>query len=81
MFRASLLRQLAREAVSPRTPRIIALRARRFPAASPRKALSTSPCRFKKDALKDDIDAATTSGKPGASGDHEGKLPHIKICK
>lgn len=68
MFRSSFLRQTARTAVqAPRAaPRVAqpAIAARPF---------SSAPCRLNKDPSRDDVDAATTSGEPGESGDHEGQ--------
>jgi D-arabinitol 2-dehydrogenase len=70
MFKPHLLRQTAR-AIAPRAPRST-LRPLQ-PASSPIRAFTSSPFRRDKDSTQDDRDAATTSGEPGASGDHEGQ--------
>ncbi|KAF2268951.1 NAD(P)-binding protein [Lojkania enalia] len=69
MFKPQLLRQAAR-AARGHTPRA-ALRTRQ-PIVSYSRPFSSSPCRLD-EPPRDDIDAATTAGEPGESGDHEGQ--------
>ncbi|KAF2184072.1 D-arabinitol dehydrogenase-like protein [Zopfia rhizophila CBS 207.26] len=70
MFKPQLLRQVAR-AVYPPASRA-AFRARQ-PVSSSIRQFSYTPYRFDKEPYRDDIDAATTAGEPGESGDHEGQ--------
>lgn len=70
MFKTQLLRQIARSArpqaprAANKTPRTAVFAARPF---------SSAPLRLKEDSSNDDVDNATTSSEPGASGDHEGQ--------
>jgi D-arabinitol 2-dehydrogenase len=72
MFRSNFIRQIAR--TSAQAPRAA-------PRATPRTAqpaivarsFSSAPIRLDKDSKRDGVDAATTSGEPGESGDHEGQ--------
>lgn len=71
MFRSQLLRQFVRS-THPQAPRA-ATRASRTAVGSTRP-FSSAPARFDKDKKpEDDIENATTSSEPGASGDHEGQ--------
>jgi D-arabinitol 2-dehydrogenase len=71
MFRLQFLRQSARSALLqapravPRAPHPAAGTARRFSSAPARLRKGSNP--------EDDIENATTSSEPGASGDHEGQ--------
>lgn len=69
MFRLQAVRQVARTART-HAPRV-AVRAPRD-GAFPARSFSVAPARFDKDS-SDDVDNATTSSEPGASGDHEGQ--------
>lgn len=70
MFRSPVLRCIARAAPTqaPRT----AIRAPHNFLLSTRP-FSSAPARFDKEIKTDDVDNATTSSEPGASGDHEGQ--------
>lgn len=68
MFKSRLIRQVARASVQ--APRA-AFRTTQPAVAS--RPFSSAPCRFDKEPPRDDVDAATTSGEPGESGDHEGQ--------
>ena len=70
MFRSQLLRQVAR-ATQVQAPRAT-FRATQ-PATSFIRQFTNTPCRLDKEPYKDEIDAATTMGEPGESGDHEGQ--------
>jgi D-arabinitol 2-dehydrogenase len=69
MFKSQIARQVARAARS-QAPRA-AIRPAQSAIPSIR-AFTTTPSRFSKGS-SDDVDAATTSGVPGESGDHEGQ--------
>ena len=73
MFRSQMLRQVARAA------RVQAPRSSIRPAqkATSVRQFTSSVQRFSKDG-KDDVDAATTSGEPGESGDHEGQYARTR---
>ena len=70
MLRPQLLRQAMR-ALSSKTPRS-SFRATQ-PAVSTVRNFSRTPYRFDKEPSRGGIDAATTAGEPGESGDHEGQ--------
>ena len=70
MFRFQAVRQVARAARTP-APRGAARAPR--DAAFPARLFTSAPARFSKDSKSDDVDNATTSSEPGASGDHEGQ--------
>jgi len=70
MLRPQLLRQATR-ALSSKAPRS-SFRATQ-PAVSTVRNFSQTPYRFDKEPSRGDIDAATTAGEPGESGDHEGQ--------
>lgn len=74
MSKPQLLRATLR-AISPRvsyagSTRVIAAQS---PVSAVRR-LSVTPRLFQKDTSKGDLDAATTAGEPGESGDHEGQF-------
>lgn len=70
MFKPAVARQLAR-ATRVRAPRV-ALTAR-TPAIASMRSFSHTPNVSQKEPPKDKHDAASTSGQPGESGDHEGQ--------
>ena len=80
MFNTLLLRQAARAA--PTQASRAAFRARQ-PARSTARHFSITPFRLDKEPYRDDVDAATTLGEPGESGDHEGQYArtqeHIRV--
>ncbi|OCK79429.1 D-arabinitol dehydrogenase-like protein [Lepidopterella palustris CBS 459.81] len=71
MFRPQLLRQTAR-AVFSQTSRSNFKTTR--PAIRTVRNFSHTPYRLQREPKNDDVDAATTSGEPGESGDHEGQF-------
>lgn len=76
MFRSQVLRHIARAATA-QAPRV-AFRPTR-PAISSIRHFNSSPIRFDKDPSNDDqVNAATTSGEPGESGDHEGQYARTR---
>jgi D-arabinitol 2-dehydrogenase len=70
MFRSNLVRQVAR-AARVQLPSTQAASKVTRPVAASFRQFSLAPRRFEKQS--DDVDAATTSGEPGESGDHEGQ--------
>lgn len=68
MFRSQVIRQVAR-AAQAQTPRATIRPAQ---AAIAARHFTTTLSRFDKFS-SDDVDAATTAGEPGESGDHEGQ--------
>ncbi|KAF2014669.1 D-arabinitol 2-dehydrogenase [Aaosphaeria arxii CBS 175.79] len=70
MFRPQLLRQAAR-AVQAQAPRA-SFRVRQ-PIVAYTRPFSYTPARFEKEPEREDLDAFTTAGEPGESGDHEGQ--------
>ena len=70
MFKSQIIRQVAR-ATRPQAPRAAFRPAQ--PAVSSVRRFTTTPSRFDRSQGDDDVDAATTSGEPGESGDHEGQ--------
>ena len=70
MFKPQLLRQVARS-TRVAAPRAVVQAPHR--TVVPACSFSSAPARFNKDPKSDDIDKATTSSEPGASGDHEGQ--------
>jgi len=71
MFRLNLARQLAR-AATLQAPRAAAPKIAQ-PVGASMRVFSSSPYPFKDHSSRDDVDAATTAGQPGESGDHEGQ--------
>lgn len=75
MLSTRFLRQAVRSArvqaprAAPRAPQPLISYSRQF---------SSAPCRFDKDSNRDDVDAYTTAGEPGESGDHEGRYARTK---
>jgi D-arabinitol 2-dehydrogenase len=69
MFKSQIMRQVARTA-RVQAPRATIRPAQ--PAISSIRRFTTTSSRFNKES-SDDVDAATTSGEPGESGDHEGQ--------
>jgi hypothetical protein len=69
MFNSQLIRQVAR-AARAQAPRAAFRPAQ--PAVASVRHFTTTLSRFDK-ATDSDVDAATTSGEPGESGDHEGQ--------
>lgn len=69
MFRSQAIRQIAC-ATKPQARRAAFRPAQ--PALSSTRRFTTTPSRLDKSS-QDDVDAATTSGEPGESGDHEGQ--------
>lgn len=72
MFKSHIIRQVARAARAP------APRAALRPAVSSIRQFTAAPTRFDKSPGGDDVDAATTSGEPGESGDHEGQYARTR---
>jgi D-arabinitol 2-dehydrogenase len=72
MFKSQIIRQVARAARAP------APRAALRPAVSSIRQFTAAPTRFDKSSGGDDVDAATTSGEPGESGDHEGQYARTR---
>jgi D-arabinitol 2-dehydrogenase len=70
MLRSQALRQIAR-AAKPQAPRA-ALRLAK-PTIAPVRRFTTTPSRLERNSGDEAVDAATTSGEPGESGDHEGQ--------
>ena len=72
MFRSPVLRRIACAAPIqvPRTATRPLSRPSSRPSSRP---FSSAPARFDKESKNDDVDNATTSSEPGASGDHEGQ--------
>jgi D-arabinitol 2-dehydrogenase len=68
MFKTHLIRQVAR--ASAQVPRVVSQKT--HPAVVSR-LFSSASRRLDKEPSRDDVDAATTSGEPGESGDHEGQ--------
>lgn len=75
MFRSQVFRQVAR-AARAQAPRPAFRPAQ--PAVSSLRHFTSSPSRFDKDPNNDEVDAATTSGEPGESGDHEGQYARTR---
>ena len=76
MFRSQVLRHVARAATA-QVPRAVFRPAR--PAIFSIRHFNSSPIRFDKDPNNDDqVNAATTSGEPGESGDHEGQYARTR---
>ncbi|KAI5374529.1 hypothetical protein J4E82_006763 [Alternaria postmessia] len=75
MFRSQVFRQVAR-AARAQAPRS-AFRPTQ-PAISSLRHFTSSPSRFDKNPNNDEVDAATTSGEPGESGDHEGQYARTR---
>lgn len=76
MFRSQILRHITRAATA-QAPRVASRPVQ--PAISSIRRFASSPIRFDKDANSDDqVDAATTSGEPGESGDHEGQYARTR---
>jgi D-arabinitol 2-dehydrogenase len=76
MFRSHVFRQVAR-AARAQAPRAAFRPAQ--PAISSLRHFTCSPSRFDKDPNSEDhVDAATTSGEPGESGDHEGQYARTR---
>ena len=75
MFRSQVFRQVAR-AARAQAPRS-AFRPTQ-PAISSLRHFTSSASRFDKDPNNDEVDAATTSGEPGESGDHEGQYARTR---
>jgi D-arabinitol 2-dehydrogenase len=74
MFRSRVIRQVAR-AASAQAPRVAFRPAQ--PAISPVRQFTSSLSRFEKES-SDEQDAATTSGEPGESGEHEGQYARTR---
>lgn len=68
MLRSNLIRTVTRAVV--RAPRAAPRVAQTAIAA---RLFSSAPSRSAKDPSRNDVDAATTSGEPGESGEHEGQ--------
>ncbi|KAJ5061494.1 hypothetical protein J3E74DRAFT_464206 [Bipolaris maydis] len=76
MFRSQVLRHVAR-AATVQAPRAAFRPAQ--PAISSIRRFTSSPNRLDKDSQNDDpVNAATTSGEPGESGDHEGQYARTR---
>lgn len=75
MFRSHLVRQVVR-AARVQAPR--AASKTKQQAVPPTRQFSSAPRRFDKEPDRDNVDAATTSGEPGESGDHEGQYARTK---
>jgi D-arabinitol 2-dehydrogenase len=76
MFRPQVLRQIARVATA-QAPRAAFRPAQ--PSLSAVRHFTSSPARLDKDSINDDhVNAATTSGEPGESGDHEGQYARTR---
>jgi len=76
MFRSQVLRHIAR-AATVQAPRAAFRPAQ--PAISSIRYFTSSPTRLDKDSQNDDpVNAATTSGEPGESGDHEGQYARTR---
>lgn len=76
MFRSQVLRHIAR-AATVQAPRA-AIRPVQ-PAISSIRHFTSSPSRLDKDSQNEDsVNAATTSGEPGESGDHEGQYARTR---
>ncbi|KAI4640091.1 hypothetical protein J4E93_008891 [Alternaria ventricosa] len=76
MFRSQVFRQVAR-AARAQAPRATFRPAQS--AISSQRHFTSSPSRFDKDpSNEDDVNAATTSGEPGESGEHEGQYARTR---
>ena len=76
MFRPHVFRQVARAATA-QAPRAAFRPA--TPALASIRHFTCTPSRFDKDTNSDDpVDAATTAGEPGESGDHEGQYARTR---
>jgi hypothetical protein len=75
MFRSQIIRQVARAATA-QAPRVAFRPAQ--PAVSSVRHFTSSPSRFEKDASDDQVNAGTTSGEPGESGEHEGQYARTR---
>ncbi|KAH6864983.1 hypothetical protein BKA58DRAFT_236418 [Alternaria rosae] len=76
MFRSQVFRQVAR-AARAQAPRAAFRPAQS--AISSQRHFTSSPSRFDKDSSnEDDVNAATTSGEPGESGEHEGQYARTR---
>lgn len=73
MFSSQIARQLARTARA-QAPRAAFRTAQ--PAVTSVRRFTAAPARF--DRNSDDVDAATTAGEPGESGDHEGQYARTR---
>lgn len=70
MFRAAVLRQTARAAITATRPRVSVVSRVRLPSSRPFSA----SVQLRKDDKDPDYRNATTAGEPGASGIHEGQF-------
>jgi hypothetical protein len=77
MFRSQVFRQVAR-AARAQAPRVAFRQVQ--PVVSSLRHFTSSPSRLDKDPNNEDdnVNAATTSGEPGESGDHEGQYARTR---